>query len=219
MCGRFGLSGKPDKLAEPLGLPALMSFTPRYNVAPTQDILAARNDPGEVEGARSPQGQPQWATMRWGFQGKFLVINARSETVLEKPMFRDALGRRCLIFADGFYEWKRLGKEKTPYLFRLKSREPFCLAGLWSELPVGQERRACCVIMTTAANDVVTPCHERMPVILDTAESKRWLDATAGEADAVALLKAYPAEHMERIAVSSRVNSYRFDDPACMEPV
>jgi putative SOS response-associated peptidase YedK len=220
MCSHFTLVASSKDILDFFGieLPADPP-SPRYNIAPTQAVLVLKE---------GDQGR-ELAWHRWGLIPTWAsdpsignrLINARGETVAEKPSFRSAFRkRRCLVLADGFYEWQAAGKKtKQPYLFRLRSQEPFAFAGLWESWQGGEEEVQTCTMVTTEANAVVRPVHVRMPVILAPEAYDRWLDPhLAGDA-VVELLRPYPAEEMTATAVSARVNSPRFDDPACAEPV
>jgi len=225
MCGRYTLTqplpfvehhyrleGVPPEIIE--------QYRPRYNVAPGQAVLAALDR----------NGRTTLAWLRWGlipFWAKEAsignrLINARSETAAQKPAFRRPFRqRRCLLPADGFYEWRTEGRRKTPFRIRLRSGELFSLAGLWDvwQPPDGGEPLHTCTILTTAANEVVRPIHDRMPVIIPPDGYRLWLDPRS-EPDALAeLLKPYPAEPMEAYPVSTAVNSPRNDDPRLIEPV
>src|SRR5262249_46131563 len=154
MCGRFSLT-KPQAVAELLGLPEVPELFPRYNVAPTQMVAAAL----ESGGGR------RLSLMRWGitppWSPTMLLLNAKAETVADKPTFRAAFRRRrCLVPADGFFEWQKVGARKQPYHFRLRDGAPFAFAGIWEP---GEDSPACCVI-TTTPNELVAPVHDRMPV-------------------------------------------------------
>ena len=227
MCGRFTqrmtwreLHERMDLIGTPLNL------RPRYNVAPSQDVAVVRAaDDGRT-----------LAMLRWGLIPSWAkdhaighrLINARSETAAEKPSFRSAWrNRRCLIPADGFYEWKREGETRQPWLFGLQDGAPFAFAGLWENWTVPQgaaltgslaERSAgddieTCTILTTAANETVAPVHGRMPVILPWEAHGPWL---AGEN---VPLVPYPADAMTAHPVSTHVNRPANDDPRCVEPV
>lgn len=169
--------------------------------------------------------------MRWGLVPAWAkeasighrMINARAETVAEKPSFRRAFeSRRCLAPADGFYEWRKLegSRAKIPMRFVLKSREPFAFAGLWDiwRKPDSGELRSFTII-TTAANELLRPIHDRMPVILRPEDEEKWLDPGLSDPNRLSsFLKTYPAEEMEAYEVSTRVNSPKNDDPACLTP-
>ncbi len=184
MCGRFTLRTPAETLSalfEDLRFPKLR---PRYNIAPTQSILCVRQD---------PQGNCEPAMLRWGlvpFWSQDLkigarMINARSETAATKPSFRAAFkSRRCLVLADGFFEWKKIGKEKQPYYITQVDDGPFCMAGLWESWKDKQSDSGLaapvetCTILTTEANSMMAPLHDRMPVILDRDQYSFWLDSS-----------------------------------------
>jgi putative SOS response-associated peptidase YedK len=197
MCGRFTLRTPHTKLLEQFGV----EFQPRYNVAPTQMVLIVR----------APGRSRELVPMRFGLAGpQGALINARSETVATKPTFRDSFRtRRCLVPADGFYEWQRIGKQRQPFLIGLKDHSGFAFAGVW--------QNDAFAILTTQANELVAPLHDRMPVILDPTDYDRWLDPST-PLDQLPALKPYPADQMEAFAVSPRVNSVTNDDARCVEP-
>jgi putative SOS response-associated peptidase YedK len=214
MCGRFTRTRPASRIA-PL-FDALFDDQDepaRYNIAPTQPIAAVRQ---EIDGRRLRM-------LRWGLVpswAKSLTegnkhFNARAETITERPSFRDAYKkRRCLIVADGFYEWEQQGKQKLPYYFRLKGNEVFGFAGLWERWKEVES----CVIITTEANELVRPLHERMPVILRPKDYGRWLDPKEADGELRSLLVSYPADLMETFAVDKVVNSVRCDGPECLQP-
>ena len=227
MCGRFTQRMTWRELHERMGLLGTpLNLRPRFNVAPSQDVAAVRaNDDGHT-----------LAMMRWGLIPAWArdpaighrLINARSETASEKPSFRSAYRRRhCLIPADGFYEWKREGKTRQPWLFGLSDAAPFAFAGLWERwtVPAGTALTGSLAerspgdtvetftILTTAANETVAPVHGRMPVILPPEACGPWL---AGED--VPLIP-YPADAMTAHPVSTHVNRPANDDPRCVEPI
>jgi putative SOS response-associated peptidase YedK len=218
MCGRYTLSAHPDDLEAEFGIGApLDGYSPRYNIAPTQRVLAIVND-----------GGPRYVALHWGFvpswasaeRGAQRMINARCETVAHLPAFRAAFRRRrCLIPADGFYEWQRSGPVKIPVRLRLRGGGLFAMAGLW-EVRAGEDgsRLESCTIITTAANERVRPIHDRMPAILDRVGRRLWLDPEAPSEDLQALLVPFAADELEAYAVSSLVNSPRNDVPACIVP-
>lgn len=224
MCGRYTLKTNRSRIEERFDLEDLPEFEPRYNLAPTQDGLVIR--PGESPGTRTA------AWLRWGLIPSWtkargsgpLLINARSETAARKPAFRDAFRkRRCLVVADGFYEWPRAGNVRTPQHFTVHHGEPFAMAGLWERWqPPGageDEVMVTFTILTTSANDLVAAHHERMPVILGTEFYDDWLNPLLQDADALQrLLQPYPAIEMLARAVGARVNNIKFDDPACLLP-
>lgn len=222
MCGRFLLSVDAEMLREAFPqfrFPA--TYAPRYNIAPGQPVLVVPND-GTEEGTFFLWGLiPSWA--KDPSIGNRL-INARAETLAQKPSFRAAYRyRRCLILADGFYEWRKLpGKRmKIPYLVRLKSGQPFAFAGLWEEwhAPDGSQVRTCTII-TTRPNELVARIHNRMPVILSPDAYATWLSTHPQSPPTLrSLLTPYPAEEMEAYAVSRRVNDARNEGPECIEPL
>jgi putative SOS response-associated peptidase YedK len=223
MCGRFTLKVDPGTLYEALELGEMPEkLEPRYNIAPSQPV-AVITDPA----AR----RVEW--FRWGLIPSWAkeasiankLINARAETVAEKPSFRSAFAqRRCLVLADGFFEWQKRSKAQgggsQPYYFRLASGDPFAFAGLW-ELwrdPEGEMVHSC-TIVTCAANELVAPVHERMPVILNEEALWRWLEPDASKEALHALLHPYPEAGMVTYPVSSLVNSPQHDSPECVEPL
>ncbi|MDH3284290.1 MAG: SOS response-associated peptidase [Acidobacteriota bacterium] len=223
MCGRFTLTSPASVLASLFEIEPPAGLAPRYNIAPSQDVLAVRRTDEE-------QGR-EAALVRWGLIPGWAkdpsignrLINARSETAAEKPSFRAAMRRRrCLIPADGFYEWAALeGSAKRPYLIRLSSGEPFALAGLWERWqPDDAEPVESCTILTTTANESLARLHGRMPVIIEPAEYDRWLLARGRDGPLPSdLLVPFPADRMTFHEVSRVVNSPRNDDPSCIEPI
>lgn len=218
MCGRFSIFADPSRLAErfEVGLPA-EGLRPRYNAAPTQALPVILN-----EGDRAIQ------LLRWGlvpFWAKdpsigSQMINARAETLAEKPSFRNALKkRRCLVLADGFYEWKKTPTGKIPMRVALTSGDPFAFAGLWEiwDSPEGDKLRTF-TIVTTSPNELVEPIHNRMPVILRPEHEALWMDNHAEPAAWLDVLRPYPAELMRAYPISKRVNSVGNDDPDVVKP-
>lgn len=221
MCGRFTLTADLPLLAERFQFdPADLAYTPSYNIAPSQQILTVSND-----GTHSRAGYLRWGLVpSWAKDSSIghRMINARGETLAEKPSFRQALQRRrCLILADGFFEWRKSGSAKTPMYMRLHEHTPFAFAGLWDTWhdPAGTSL-ATCTIITTTANALLTTIHHRMPVILLPEAEAAWLDRrlTAPEA-LLALLTPYASEPMEAYAVSPAVNSPRHNAPDCIAQV
>ena len=222
MCGRFTLTASAQIIAEFFKLSEVPDIKPRYNIAPTQSIATFTFD--------SKKNQRQFRFMRWGLIPSWAkdlkigskMINARSETVAEKPAFRSAIKhRRCLIIADGFYEWQPQGKKKQPYYFTMANREPFAFAGLWEnwESPEA-ENIVSCSIITTVANETVQPVHDRMPVILPDDVWEVWLDPSIKNAQQVLpLLKPYDPAAMKKDAVSAIVNSPAKDSPECIQAI
>lgn len=222
MCGRFRLGKGREALKKHFDADADLDWDPRYNVAPGQSVATVRQDPTEP--------QRYLSLMRWGlvpFWAKdakigYKMINARSETAADKPAFRDALkSRRCLIPADGFYEWKKLGKEKQPYCFTLLDDGIFAFAGIWDrwKSPEGKIVETCS-ILTTSPNDLVRDVHDRMPVVLPPDAYELWLDPGFTKHEGIVeLLKPLAASAMKKFPVSTRVNSVKNDDPACAAPL
>ena len=222
MCGRFTLTADLDHIEERFSFrrAANVSFTPRYNIAPSQPILAVIND-GEERRA---------GFLRWGLIPSWSkdeaignrMINARAETIAEKPSFKRALQkRRCLVVADGFYEWKAEGKKKTPMCISLMSRALFAFAGLWEtwKAPTGEAIHSCTII-TTTPNALMESIHTRMPVILPRAAEAVWLDRTVDDPQRLLpLLMPYAGTEMTAYEVSLLVNLPRNDVPACIEPI
>ena len=220
MCGRFTLQSPSDALAELFDWSEAGDLRPSYNVAPTQRVPAFRLSPDDES--------PEIAYLRWGLIPFFAkdasigarMINARSETVAVKPSFRAAFKRRrCLVPADGFIEWKRVGKEKQPYHITLKNSQYFAMAGLWEKwrTPEGEELQSC-TILTTDANEKVGEIHDRMPVILHPDDFSTWTDVKLQDREVLeGLLEAYPSDEIALRAVNKRVNNARNNDPECLE--
>ena len=224
MCGRFTFIDVPS-LAGRFGIVLLDGgqISPRFNIAPSQEVPAVVED----------QDGRALRWMQWGFQpawfkaqpGRPPPINARAETLLERPMFRGAVaGQRCIIPADGFFEWQAVAgqRRKQPMYIRLKDGGIFGFAGLYAERPDPQsgEPVASCVIVTTSPNELMATIHHRMPVILDPADEALWLDSSVRDPAAViSCLRPYPSELMEAFAVSSLVSSARTDQPSLIEPL
>lgn len=225
MCGRYTLTSPGEVVAEQFDLSAVPEMLPRYNLAPTQEAAVVR--------VAAPGGPRALDVLRWGLIPAWAkdpaignrMINARAESAGEKPAYRDSFRRRrCLVPADGFYEWKRQAASKTkqPYLIRRSDRRPFAFAGLWSswrshEHPTPVETFT---ILTTEPNDLMRPLHDRMPVILDHSSYAAWLDPANQDTAALqALLVPAPADGWEAVPVSTRVNSPAHDAPDCIEPL
>jgi putative SOS response-associated peptidase YedK len=217
MCGRFTLTATPEALNQLFPLFEGMDLQPQYNIAPSQNVLAVRQQPGgtDLEAVWLRWGLvPSWADdLKIGYK----LANARAETAATKPSFRAAFkSRHCLILADGFYEWQKLdAKHKQPYHIRRGDGMPLAFAGLWEKWEREGEMVESCTILTTAANDGVREIHERMPVMLNTTHQRRWLESGAGEE----ALKPIPAEQLVAVAVSSHVNNPRHNDPLCLQPL
>lgn len=220
MCGRFTLTADLAQLEERFSFHAANpSFKPRYNIAPSQQVLAVISDEERRGGLLRWGLIPSWAKdPSMGDR----MINARAETVAEKPSFRRALQkRRCLVLADGFYEWRQEGKKKTPMYITLKSHEPFGFAGLWETWKSSESATIhSCTILTTTPNTLMESIHKRMPVILTRESEMQWLDHTIETPERLLpLLTPYSDNAMEAYAVSSMVNAPRNDSPACIEPL
>jgi putative SOS response-associated peptidase YedK len=219
MCGRFVRSSPISRIVEMFHVGSVISgAVPSYNVAPSQEILII-ND----------RGQRELVNCRWGFLPPWIkdisegnrLINARAETVGEKPSFREAFKRqRCLIIADGFYEWSKKARKKVPYYLRLKSGSPFGFAGLYRHGTSPEGSKLCsCAIITTEANDLVASIHDRMPVIVPQEKVDIWLDPGFQDEEALkGLLLPYPSEEMEMYRVSGRVNSPGVDSADNIAP-
>jgi len=224
MCGRFALRASLHQLIDQfLFTPGPdLTLKPRFNIAPTQPIMAVRygNDDCPRELAAFHWGLvPSWANdPDMGAR----MINARSETVAAKPSFREAFRhRRCLIPADGYYEWQKEGRRKQPHFFHRADHQPFAFAGLWESWtdPQSGQSRESTTILTRAANDVTRPIHDRMPVILEVEDYERWLDPRLTDQDSLQSLVMSPGpEDLAVDRVSMRVNSPRNDDEGCLEP-
>ena len=220
MCGRYVLTAPGEVLAELFELDERPHLVTRYNIAPTQEVAIVR--------AR-PEGGRELATVSWGLVPHWAkeraignrLINARAESLAEKPAFRDSFEkRRCLVLADAFYEWQKVDGRKQPWLLRLRGGGPFGFAGLWStwrDRQSGEELESC-TIVTTAPNELAAPIHDRMPVIVAQARHAEWLAPATVESAALAgLLVPYPADEMEAFPVSTWVNAPQHDDPRCVE--
>jgi putative SOS response-associated peptidase YedK len=216
MCGRFTLPMPWSELVKLYRVHDRPNLKPRYNIAPTQDILAVRLD---------QDGQQEAVQLRWGllpFWAKeekisYSTINARAETVAKKPAFRDPFKkRRCLIPADGYYEWKKLKDgSKQPYRITLKPEQPFSFAGLWEHWEKEDKVVESCTIIVTDANELTKDIHGRMPVILDPEDYDRWLDGSDGQN----LLRPYPSEKMLRYPVSRAVGNVKNTGPELIEAI
>jgi putative SOS response-associated peptidase YedK len=222
MCGRYTLIRLDDVLEKfPWIEHSPPDLVPRYNIAPTQAILAVANDKPD-----------EFTHFKWGLVPSwakdpsvgYKMINARAETIADKPAFRNALKRRrCLVIADGFYEWKKEGKSKTPMHIRMKDGKPFAFAGLWEtwhdRSGTGSEVRSCTLI-TTEPNELMEDIHDRMPAIVPQERYRDWLAAGEMDSDrAREMLSPYPAAEMEARAVSTYVNSAKNEGEKCIESV
>ena len=220
MCGRYTLTSAPEAIRALFRYEEQPNFPPRYNVAPTQPIPIVRLN----------EGKRQFALVRWGLLPSWvkdtkvfsLLINARGESVLDKPAFRNAMKRRrCLIPADGFYEWQAGTTRKRPYYVRAKAGGPLAFAGLWETWtgPNGEEMETAAIV-TTRANRTLAPIHERMPVILAADAFDLWLNSTDVDATtAAALIAPAPDNLLEAYEISTDVNRVANDNPKVIEPV
>jgi putative SOS response-associated peptidase YedK len=221
MCGRFTRTSNMQHLAELLGLPIPPPLASRYNIAPSQLVACVRTN--------SETTEREWVELQWGLVPSWAkeisiglkLINARGETVAEKPSFRKAFThRRCLVLADGFYEWKREGTKKQPYYIRMKDHRPFAFAGLWERWEKEDPPIESCSLITIGPNTVMEPIHHRMPVILATTQFAEWLDVSLHETERLnRLLRPFPPEEMEAYPVSLMVNNPRNDHPECVVPI
>jgi putative SOS response-associated peptidase YedK len=220
MCGRYRLSRRKQIVEEYFDVASDDDWTPHYNIAPTQAVPVIRQNPKEPK--------REMSLMRWGLIPSWAkslsgapLINARSETATTMPAFRDPMKfRRCLVPADGFYEWLRKGKAKQPYCFEINQGEMFGFAGLWDRWkdPNGQWTESC-LILTTTPNAVTSVVHDRMPVILDRADYDLWLDPGMIDTQTVCeMLRPYDSQAMRCYPVSSRVNHVINDDAECSMP-
>lgn len=224
MCGRFSLATAGPIVAEIFAIddpdPAVMAdWRARYNIAPSQPAIVIR---------AAGDGKRQLGMLRWGLIPRWAKdpkagpapINARADTVAAKPMFKGLLARRrCIVPADGFYEWKTEGRKKLPVYFQMRDRRPFGLAGLWEQWKGGDQTIESFTLLTTEPNDLVETVHDRMPAILPPEAYSEWLDPGLSDSERLlSLLGPFPADRMTAVPVGTRVNSPAFDDPACIEP-
>ena len=221
MCGRFVQYSDPEIYASRFDLDAVCQAAPRYNVAPTQPVLAIRE---------TGEGKRELVPLRWGLvpawskgpDSRYSMINARAETVNTKPAYRNAFRhRRCLIPAEGFYEWKAGTGGKTPFLISRSGGEPFAMAGLWERwhAPQGGAIESCTIVVT-GANDLVRAVHDRMPVVLGREDYAAWLDPGNRDADGLlALLRPADPHRWAMHQVSRRVNSPPSEGPDPLAPV
>lgn len=223
MCGRFTLTQPSSAIAEQFELPQVPAWQPRYNIAPTQPVAVVVRTREERQVELFHWGLiPSWAKdLKMGAR----MINARAETLAEKPSFRHAFRKqRCLVIADGFYEWHRSGSTKQPYYFFLNSadsdRQLFAFAGLWEHWESGDGEINSCTIITTAPNDVMRSFHDRMPVMLDVKDHDRWLDPSLERSDQLqSLLQSHPTPNLSYYPVSVAVNNPRLEDRSCIQPL
>jgi putative SOS response-associated peptidase YedK len=216
MCGRYTLTKKPAMIEKTLGREFGPLFRPRYNIAPTQLAPAFLNENGGV-----------WRELRWGLIPSWAkdesigskLINARSEGIESKPSFRNAFKKhRCLIPADGFFEWRGSGRTKEPLWIFLRDQAPFAFAALAEHWEIPTVAHDTFSIITTSSNELIAPFHTRMPVILPQNSWHQWLDSTAPTEKLLALLKSYPAEEMQFHPVDQLVNNVHSDNENCIKP-
>lgn len=220
MCGRFSLHGSEEELRIQFAVADLPALTPRYNIAPSQDVLCVRASPADGRTADM---------LRWGLvpgwskepRTRYSMINARAETVAEKPAYRRAFRqRRCLIPASGFYEWRQTGKGKQPWYIHMRDQRVFAFAGLWEHWQddAGHTLDSCSIVVTTP-NALVGTIHDRMPVVLAPEDYERWLDPQLQDPTRLKpLLAPYPAQAMEAYPVPRTVNSPSNEGPELIVP-
>ncbi len=221
MCGRFTLRTRLDELLHFYSIKTQLEWEPRFNIAPSQSIAVVRNNPNSDE--------RELTMLRWGLIPSWAndirighrLINARAETLGSKPSFRMAFkSRRCLVLADGFYEWKKTGKNKQPYFIRMANDRPFVFAGLWERWTKSQPAIESCTIITTTPNTIVASLHDRMPVILSESAAMQWLDQNPDDINSLAsLLVPYSYGEMVAYPVMPLVNSPKHDSADCIRPL
>src|SRR5208337_2423841 len=225
MSGRYRLARKKEILAETFDVENAVDWSPRYNVAPGQNVPVVRQD--------ATRPVRMLSLIRWGLipswskdsKTAYKMINARAETVADMPAFRDPFrSRRCLVPADGFYEWTKQGKQKSPFCFSMADESIFAFAGIWDRWEDPNKKTPNkdwiepCSIITTSANPLLSGIHDRMPVIMKPENYDLWLDPGFKKVDDLLdLLKPFPADAMRHYRVSTRVNSVKNDDLACAE--
>ncbi len=221
MCGRYTLRTHLNQLLQLYAAKSQVEWKPRYNIAPTQQVAAVRSLPDSTS--------RELVLLRWGLVPAWAddlkigsrMINARAETLAEKPSFKTALRRRrCLVLADGFYEWRTEGQSKQPFCIRMKDARPFAFAGLWERWTKSGSPIETCTIITTNANTLMSELHDRMPVILSPAAADVWLDQKIGQSELLlSLLGPYPDDEMEAYPVSTLVNSPKNESSECIVPI
>ncbi|MET0408084.1 MAG: SOS response-associated peptidase [Hyphomicrobium sp.] len=221
MCARYSLTSPPEAVRAFFDAPAVDDFPPRYNIAPSQPVLIARND---------MRGRPEVQLVRWGLIPSWMrdpaalrspLINARAETAAEKPAFRGALRhRRCLIPTTGFYEWTGSPRSRQPHLIGLKDQDLFALAGLWEDwLGADGSQIETMAILTTGSNAEMTRIHDRMPVIIAKENFDRWLDCRSGTAEGIEdLLGPFTGGRLTITAVNPRLNNARAEGSELQQP-
>ena len=222
MCGRYRLSKRKQLIEEYFDTANEVDWEPRYNIAPSQNVGIVRQDPSRP---RREFSQVRWGLIPyWAKEASIghKMINARSETVADKPAFREAFKhRRCLIPADGFYEWVRTGKAKQPFHFGMQDDSLFAFAGIWDRWKDGSGNPVeTCSILTTTPNSLLAVVHDRMPAILERDDYELWLDPGFKDGDALTeMLKPFNPALMKCYAVSTLVNAPANDNPECMAEV
>jgi putative SOS response-associated peptidase YedK len=223
MCGRFTLRAPASRIAEQFSLLEVPMLASRFNIAPSQPVPVVRLNAGS-------KPQREFVMLHWGLIPSWAddpaignrMINARAETVAEKPAFRTAMNRRrCLIVADGFYEWRHVERQRQPFFIHMRDDGPFGFAGLWESWE-GADHSAIesCTILTTSPNNVIRPIHDRMPVIIAAADYDLWLNPSVTQPAMLApLLAPCPDDLLEAYPVSKLVNSPASDDARCIEPL
>lgn len=232
MCGRFTLKQPAEAIAAVLAsassskqtfdVEKLPELSAQYNIAPTQMVATVLSN--------AESDKREFHFLRWGLIPSWAkdmsmgakLINARAETVAEKPAFRSAFKhRRCLVLADGFYEWQRIDGKKQPFYFGLQDGQPFCFAGLWEQWESPEkEKVVSCTILTTVANEVLKPIHDRMPVVLDKKYYDLWLDPQVQKPESLKeLLHPYPASAMTAYPVSTLVNNPKYNNADCINSI
>jgi putative SOS response-associated peptidase YedK len=221
MCGRYTLKSRADIIAETFGVPVPATLPERFNIAPSLQVLAIREQAGSH--------QRELVALQWGLVPFWAddpeigskMTNARSETAATKPAFRASFrSRRCLIVADGFYEWQPRNGTKQPYYIRLKSGRPFGMGGLWERWEKHGEPLETCTILTCDANESMLAIHDRMPVVIPPESFDIWLDPDIHDPGRLArLLRPFHPDEMTAYPVSTLVNNVRNDSAACIEPV
>jgi putative SOS response-associated peptidase YedK len=220
MCGRYTLRANLSALVKLFGGVEFPDTTPRYNIAPTQQVLTVRQHEAEA---------PRAVWLRWGLIPSwaqdakigYSLINARADGVATKPSFRAAFRRRrCLVLADGYYEWQRQGKDKIPFHVRRPDGEPFAFAGLWEIWRNDEQTIESCTVITTEANERLRWLHDRMPVILPPVDHARWIDPAPGDpAIFMEMLQSAPDDLLEAVQVGTKVNNARNEGPDVFEEV
>ena len=216
MCGRGSLTASPEEIEEAFGVADVPAVSPRYNIAPSEPMLVVRSGKADEREA----ALVRWGLMRPGSEYAKAPINLPIEHAARGAMRRTLRERRCIIPLTGFYEWKRAGKARQPFNVRRKDGQVFGVAGLWDRLESGDaEPLESCLVLTTAANAVVLPIHDRMPVILDPASYEQWLSPPArGGPELMAAFQHLSEDLLESYPVSSLVNRAGVEDPRCLDP-